>query len=291
MAILLSVGCIGFWVPDFIVATQCIEIRAISIVFTLLLTLVNAFYFTLLMFQRGITRRLEGLPFVLYLLAISVIPLLHTQWLLQIAVLLFQFILALVMSSSTRKERAVEPAFLASILLGLATFLVPDMQLLLPVFWLMFILQHIMSLRVLLASLMGAGVVLLYTILFEKIGWIPSIDWSNIWLRTVGTNNQQLAIVNYLIVTGGLFFGIANFTHQNIENTSITIFVWCLMLAFLPCAILMFFPPVSFTSLFVLALYGLVALAAYFFLSRESVFAGVTFLVFIALLIGIFFVL
>ncbi len=285
MAILLSVGCIGFWVPDFIAGVQT------SAISTLLLTLLNAFCFTLLVYQRGITRKLEGLPFVLYLLAISVLSVLHAQWLLQIVVLLFQVTLGLVLRGY-RNDRAVEPAFLSALLLGVTALIVPDVVFLLPVVWLMFIVQRAMSLRVFLASIIGASVVLLYTVLFSKLGWIQLVDWTDVWARNMnGVRDAINGVSTIVIAVCGLFFGIANLTHQNIENTAITIFVWCMILAFLPCAVLMFFPPAYFASLFVLALYGLVALAAYFFLSRESVFAGVTFLVFIAILIGIFFVL
>ncbi len=288
MAILLSVGCIGFWVPDFITPLSG---NWGGLIGTLLLTFLNAFCFTLLVYQRGITRKLEGLTFVLYLLAISVLPALHTQWLLQVVVLLFQLTLGLVLRAY-RNNRAVEPAFLSALLLGVTALIVPDVVFLLPVVWLMFVVQRAMSLRVFLASLIGASVVLLYSVLFSKLGWIQLVDWTDIWVRNMnGVRDAINGVSTIVIAVCGLFFAIANLTHQNIENTAITIFVWCMILAFLPCAVLMFFPPAYFASLFVLALYGLVALATYFFLSRESVFAGVTFLIFIALFIGIFFVL
>ncbi len=283
MAILLSVGCFGFWIPD------CIEPSAVgwgTLVGTLSITILNALFFVLFIYQRGITRKLEGLPFFLYLFVISTQPILHTQWLLQIVVLIFQLILSLIMRSY-RQAHAVEPAFLSAMLLCTAALILPDLLFLLPILWLMFLLERAMNLRVLLASLIGGSVVLLYTVLFNKLGWIHLVDMPDIWLRNTEVTNYPLPV--YLLSACGLFFAIANLTHQNIENTSITIFVWCIICAFVPCALWMFFPPAYFASLFIIAVYCLIALTTYFFASRESVFAGIVFIVFCTLMIAQFF--
>ncbi len=289
MAILLSVGCLGFWVPDFLPSTDSTQYQVTGVLTTLFLTLVNAVVIVFLMYQRGITHKLSGLPIVLYLLAIGVIPMLHTQWLLQIVILLLQIVLLLVMNSY-RNEHAVQASFLSSIFLCLTALLVPDMLILIPILWLMFMMQRAFNLRVLLASLIGCGVVALYVVLFRGIGWIELVDWDAIWIRSTIELNFTYKILLSVITIAGAFFLIANFIRQERENTSITTSVWCLMAAFVPCAILMFFPPAYFASLLIVAIYSLVALSTYFFASRESIFAGITFLLFLVLLIGIYFI-
>ncbi len=286
MAILLSVGCLGFWVPDFLAPLTG---GWGALVATLLLTFVNAFFFVILIYQRGVTRKLEGLPFVLYVLAISVLPTLHTQWILQIVLLLFQLILHLVMSAY-RREQAVEPAFLASLLLCVAALFLPDVLFLLPILWTIFIVQKAMSLRVFLASMVGVVLVWLYAYLFKYLGWIDGMELTEVWQRTNIDQSASFYLFNAIFTIVGLFFALMNMGHQNIENTPITVFVWSVSIAFVPCAILMFFPSAYFASLFIITLFLIITLATYFFTSRASVFAGSVFLLFIALLVSLFFV-
>ncbi len=279
IALLLSVGCLGFWVSD------CLSDSVAwgQIAGTLIGVLLNALVLTLLIYQRGITRQVSGLPFVLYLLVISTIPLLHTQWMLQIVILAFQLILLLVMGSY-RQDHAVEPAFLSAILLCTAALFLPDLIFLLPIVWLMFAVQRAISLRVWLASLIGAVVVLIYVLLMDKLGWGDFVDISDIWMR----GKEPISLIHIVVCVVGLFFSVANLIRQNIENTSITVFVWCLIMAVFVCAICMFFPPAYFASLFIVALYCLITLAVYFFASRESVFAGIVFLLFIGIFVGLY---
>ncbi len=277
IAILLSVGCVGFWVPDFLQE----NVQWGMLLGTLGLAWLNGCTLVFVMYQSGITRKLEGLSCVLYLLLIGAIPMLHGAWLTQIVVFVFQLILLLVMRCY-RNERAMEPAFLSSLLLCSAALVMPDLLFLLPVLWLMLIVQRAMNMRVWLASLIGASVVGIYTLVLRKMHLIALVDVADIWVR--GENVH--VVVSSLVSVVGLFFVIVNLMRQNIENTAITVFVWCLMLAFVPCAILMWLPPAYFASLMGLAVFSLVALAAYFFSSRESVFAGVVFIVLIALWVG-----
>ncbi len=276
MAILLSVGCLGFWVPDFFG-----EPIAFGALFgTLGCVLLNALCLVVVFYQRGITRQLEALPFVLYLLVFSSIPTLHTQWLVQVVILLFQLILLLVMNSYLKKQ-ASEAAFLSSILLSITALIQPDMAFLLPILWLMLIVHRSFNLRVWLASWLGVAVVALYVILFARIGWLELVDWSEIWVRTKAYLQPILTLVMVSVV--GMFFVIVNLIRQNIENTQITTFVWCLMLAFVPCTILIWFPLAHFASMISMALFCLVALATYYFASIQSVTAGSVFLCFIAI--------
>ncbi len=282
MAVLLSVGCLGFWIPDFI--GENVAFRALFS--TLGLTLLNALFFVVLIYQRGITRKLDSLPFVLYLLVCSTIPAIHTEWLGQVVILLVQAVFLLIMKSY-RQPSATEPAFLASILLGIGTLILPDLIFLLPVLWVMLIVHRAFGLRELLASIIGGSVVAFYAILFSHLGWLELVDWSDIWVRA--SISVYPLLTRIFIAVLGMGIMIINLTRQNIENTQITTFVWSLMLVFIPCSVLMFFPSAYFLSLFIVALYSFTALLTYFFSASCSVGAGIFFLCFIALYIGQYF--
>ncbi len=284
MAILLSVGCIGFWVPSFIAPN--LDILA-NVLGTLLLTFLNAFFLVFLLYQRGITRKIDGISCVIYLFTISTIPILHTQWLLQLAILIFQIILWLI-TSCYRQEHAVEQAFLSSILLCITALFLPDILFLLPVLWLMFVVLRAMNVRVFLASIIGAIVVLFYISLCGKLGWIHLVDITDIWLRDSTPLSRESYLFHTILLVDGIFFSIANLMRQNIENTSITIFVWCIMMTFVICAILMFWSPAYFASLYIVALYCFVVLSTYFFSSRESIFSGLVFILLIITFTGIY---
>ncbi len=288
IAILLSVGCLGFWVPDFVSLANGTFPSGTwgSEIATLLLVLLNAIFLVLLIYQRGITRQLEGLPMLLYLLVCSTIPNMHNQWLGQVIIFILQIILFLVMNSY-RNSHATEAAFLSAMLLSIGVLLMPDLVWLFPVLWAMFAIHRAMNLRVFLASLIGVAVVAIYQVVFDWLGWIKMVDWGDIWLRISITQYPLLSCIIMSIV--GVFFVFLNLTRQNVENTQITTFVWCLMLIFVPCAVLVFFPLVYFLSPLVVALYCLTALATYYFASSQTVVAGSIFLGFVAVWIGQYF--
>ncbi len=277
MAILLSVGCIGFWVPDFIVPYLDVIWPILG---TLLLTFLNAFFLVFLLYQRSITRKIDGISCVIYLFAISTIPILHTKWLLQLVILIFQVILWII-TSCYRQEHAVEQAFLSSILLCITALFLPDILFLLPVIWLMFVALRAINIRVFLASIIGAIVVLFYISLCSKLGWLHLVDITDIWLRDSTPQPREFYLFHAILLVDGVFFSIANLIRQNIENTSITIFVWCITMVFVVCAILMFWSPAYFASLYIVALYCFVVLSTYFFSSRTSVFSGLIFILLI----------
>ncbi len=273
IAIVLSVGCLALWIPDFIGE----NIDRLPLIGCMICTILNAVTLSFIFLQRNVTRHFSGLPMFFYLLFIGLFPALHPFWIGQVAVFGIQIILLLVLQSY-REQEPVRLAFSTSIFLGLVTLLMPDSIVLFPILWLMFGIHRAMSLRVFLASLIGAIVVLIYGFIGHYLAWMDFLPLSVCLARTPTTN---FPISSVVLVGWGLFFVIGNLLHQNREKTAITLFVWCLILLFLVCAVMTFFPSAYFVSLLPVLLLLVAGLASYFFWVRETIASGVIFLLFI----------
>ncbi len=273
IAIMLSVGCLALWIPDFISETG----ERWSLIGCMFCCVLNAVTLSFIFLQRGVTRHFSGLPIFFYLLFISLFPALHSLWIGQVAVFGIQLILLLVLQTY-RKQEPVRLAFSTSIFLGLVTLMMPDNILLFPILWLMFVIHRAMSLRVFLASLIGASVVLIYSVISHYLHWI---DFLPISLCAARSPLTHFPISSIVLVGWGLFFTIGDTLHQNREKTAITIFVWCLILLFMVCGVMTFFPPAYFVSLLPVLILSVAGLASYFFLVRETMASGAIFLLFI----------
>ncbi len=254
IAILLSVGCVGFWVPTFLHETAIL-----SAAITLGLTILNALVLMMLNYQRSITRKHAGLPILLYLFTISLFPSLHTLWQGQVVVLLYQVIL-LLLRQSYREQHAVYPAFLSGISLGIATLILPDMLLFIFVLWGMFALHRAFNLRVCLASLIGLAVVGIYAFICSFLGWCAFLDISTCLVR--GSINTLYVVLSVVLI--GVLLFIGSVAHHNRENVTIAVFIDSLSLSFFVAAVGLFFPSAYFCSILPLVLYLITALAIYY---------------------------
>ncbi len=274
VAVLLSLCCIGFWVPTCLAADAPWHL----LVPTFVLMVANALVLTWVIYQRSITTQPVPLPLFLYVLLISTTPALHTLWQAQVACLFFQIVL-LVLIHSYRHKMAVENAFLATILLCCAAFVMPDMLFLLPVLWLMFAVNRALNLRVFLASLIGGIFVLIYTAIAQYLHWFQILSMADSFVRASDVHFPLVSTC--LLIGGALLFIILAMMGNNQENNHISSFLVSIVLALVLSLVLSFFPPAFFVSLLIIALYSIAVLASYVFLTRPSVFFGILFLVMI----------
>lgn len=281
--ILLSVGCLSMWLPDIIGNPLWGDV-----LITFLLTLSNALLLSLINYRVRITHSVKALPMLCYLLISSSIPALHADWKSQIVVMLLQFIFLLLLRSY-RKEHTAEEAFLSTLLLTVSALFMPDMLLLLPLLWSAFLLQGAMNLKSFLASCIAIAVTTLYVYLSTRIGWGYIADMTTIVARAKEPviNNLPLFLASILLSVTAVFTVICNFTTYQQERSIITTYLTCLQLPVLLCCIMLFLPPQHFPSLMAVAAYLTASTSTYFFCSRQSVFAGVGFLLFVVLYAGV----
>ena len=280
-AILLSLLLLGLWVPSFIANPLLCAV-------TCTLALFNAMLLIALLYRTGVTRVLSGMPMVCYLCLMGMMPALHTLWQSQVAVLCLLTVI-LLLHLSWRKNPAVQESFGATLLLCAAGLFMPDMLVFVPLLWGGMMMQRAFSVRTWMASLTAIALVALY-------GWIAWhwFDWTlrlaspyeAFLLRNVGLPSGEI-IPAALIVLFGFFFAVCGLLDYNRENVSVQSLFVILTAILLVTAILMFFPPVLFPSAAAAAVCATAGLAAVFFTSHQSLFAGISFLLFLLLPVAV----
>lgn len=277
VGILLSMGALCMWIPDFFS-------DSILWIPTLSLTIWNAVLLMYLLYKTGVTRTRTSLPIFVYPLVVGVIPALHTQWEGQLSVTVLQFILIL-LYNAFRNPMAVHESFVSTLLLALASLAQPDIVILLPIVWIGFAIQRSFSLRVLLASLIAAAVFAIYLFIF--IWFVPDVfavvSPSEAFARTIIKRDVWL-VLTYLCVFAVVFV-VMSFIGYTRENTHAQSLVLMLTMILVSGLVLMIFPPVLFSSLMPIAAFAVAGLAAYVFSSQrsESVATGIIFLLFLIL--------
>ena len=280
---LLSVAALCMWIPDFLQS----ETKLWHTIATLVLSVGNAVLLMYLLYQTGVTRTRSSLPVFCYLLIVGAMSDLHQQWDGQLSVLALQGVLLLLMHAY-RSDNAVHESFLCTIVLCAAALLQPDMLLLLPVVWIGLSVQRAMSVRVMLASLIAAGVFGLYM-------WISSMLYPDAFsiVSISDAFRHELPKVEELLQPAvltvfALVFAVISLTGFARENSRAQSLVLIMLMLTVVGVVMMFFPPACFTSLMAVAAYCAAALAAYCFCSRQSVAMGIVFIMYILIPLSIF---
>ena len=169
IAIALSVLVLCGWIPDFIACDYSSFATAFPLYFTFALMLVNAYIVFFLTRATGVVRYRDLLPVFLYLITTTAFPAIHTRWQLQTAVALLM-ILVQILHRAYREEDTARDCFLATALALIASLFEPVAIVIVPLIWLAYIFLRAMHLRTILASLIAIVLFALYLALAMYIG-------------------------------------------------------------------------------------------------------------------------
>ncbi len=171
IAIALSVVVLCGWIPDFVACDYSSFATAFPLYLTFSLMLVNAYAVFFMMQATGVVRYRDLLPVFLYLITTTAFPAIHTRWQLQAAVVLTT-ILVQILHRAYREEDTARDCFLTTALALIASLFEPVAIVMVPLIWLSYILLRAMHLRTMLASLIAIALFLLYLALVIYMGGI-----------------------------------------------------------------------------------------------------------------------
>lgn len=166
---MLSVVVLCGWIPDFLACDYSSFATAFPLCFTFALMLVNAYTVFFLTRATGVVRFRDLLPVFLYLATTTAFPAIHTRWQLQAAVVL-TMILVQILHKAYREDDTAHDCFLATAFALIASLFEPVAIVMLPLIWLAYVLLKAMHLRTMLASLIATALFLLYLALAIYVG-------------------------------------------------------------------------------------------------------------------------
>lgn len=276
--LLTAVGIVA-WIPDI----RDPRYDSWATLLTLLLTLANGACMAWMFYRMNITRFYTALPFVVYLFTTSAFPMLHHYWQGQAAILVLTPLIVLLYSTHL-DERSQRSVFGATILLLLASVMMPALVWMLPVVWMMMIYQHALSLRSLLASFLAMVVFGIYAGLFDYfLGLsIPYRTGTPTWLMH-GTDTSMADFVQCAtcIGFGGLFMVLVAWQLGR-EGHDVRFATVVFSLILLLGGAMAIFPQPGHNNVPVL-LYGFATLSTLFFVQRESAVRGAIFILLLVL--------
>ncbi|MGN0236353.1 MAG: DUF6427 family protein [Paludibacteraceae bacterium] len=161
IVIVLSVGVLCGWIPDFIACDYSSFATAFPLFFTFVLMLVNAYTLFFMMRATGVVRYRDALPVFLYLLTTTAFPAIHAWWQLQ-AVIVLMMIMVQIIHRAYREDETAHDCFLATAFALIASFFLPIAIVMVPLIWLAYILLRSMHLRTALGSLIAIGLFAIY---------------------------------------------------------------------------------------------------------------------------------
>lgn len=188
---LMLVGCLVLWLPDFSGSREAIEFVGLLIPhwllasFCLLLTIGCGMALSTLFFYAYATRTRSLFTTFLYLLTVSSLPELHCDILAQVSAFVYILLLGSLMSMY-KNPRAVTAAYNVGLLFPFLLIFQPVFLLFVPCLWVTMMVLRAFSLRTWLASVLGlltTYVFATYWCYLTKIDyWIPWKDWHFEWM-------------------------------------------------------------------------------------------------------------
>lgn len=170
--VLIGLGA-AMWVPSFFALDSLWALVA-----TLVLVAVNAFMMMRIFYQANVTNLPSFFVPTSYWLLCSALPFLHTCWQGQVAVLSAQ-LTYLILLRIDYQHQPLQEAFLSTLILCCASLLVHEILIIIPGIWLYMLYRHVITWRVLAASLIGIGTFALYYAIAIFLGWtdLADADW------------------------------------------------------------------------------------------------------------------
>lgn len=278
IAALLLVGLGLLWIPSFR------EQQTGSVLLTLSLTILAAAILQFFFHFSGMTRETDILPALLYVAAISVFPVLHNQWESQIAVCAILIIMHILFRGFREKD-TTEDAFISSLVLLLASLLVPDMIWLFPFIWIAYIILSAFNMRTMLATLIALGMFVLYLgigLYFDKIDnpFLSLLDRQFIFESA----DPEEWIMQAVLMFMGCYFFIITVIRVDRDSVRQQAVLTLFALFFAATIVMVLYPMTPMRSL-PLMLVMLSGMATTFFRQTESVHRGVVFILYLSLLV------
>lgn len=277
MAVYIT-GCSLLWLPDFLTDTPLTTGYVLSVAGTYTGMWVNALVLMSIAWDTGVTKNRSALAAALYMLFTGCLVPLHTMWKTQLVVAVFQAVLFLTLKTY-HKPNAVQESFLTTTLLCLIGLAIPDILLFIPIIWLMLSVQRSFNLKVWLASLTGAAIVLLYTALFNRLGWIHIGTVADICTRTAIQSLNPIHLTALIATAAeGILAVCYSAVYLRDETHNIQAYIICFIFSLILASIMMFLPPKNFPSLLVVSCLSLTCLSTYYYNRSHSVLSGILFI-------------
>lgn len=177
---LLSVGALCMWIPSFMQTEKWWLVLV-----TMLLCVVNTVMMMLLCFNGNITKMFDLFSGFTFLVMQSALKPWHSCWQAQMVVLLL-LTCGYVFEHIDRHQIGfyAEYAFLMSILIGLASYWLPSVLLLILPLMVILAMRQTFDGQSFIAILMGLGLVALYAGLMVWLGWLQP-SWFDFWNHDV----------------------------------------------------------------------------------------------------------
>lgn len=268
MAILLLVGALCMWIPDF--KSQ----EAPIAVLTLILGILNADILMYLCQRTAMTRSLSWIPVLMYLLPFGV-GFLSFNWQSQVGVFCM-LISILMLVKAFHMNNAVEEAFLGTLFIIVGSYFLPSVLLLLPLFIMGFVMQRAFNVKIISASLIALAIFGIFYVTINKLtGWVWSWNWSE-FLSYIWQGFSLKMWFIYLLGIIGIYFIISNYFYYQRENATVQSLLNILIIPFALALIIQSLPILIVT---------LSGISAHYFSTRESMTRGIVFFVYILICI------
>lgn len=279
-AVVLTVLALLMWIPDFSHADNNYGV----IVATLGLTILNGLGLTLLFYESGVTRFLQALPFILYLVVFSSFHGFHTYWQAQLAILLLQPTI-LFLQHSHLNAKSQETAFISSIFLLVASLFLPAVVWFIPLYWVGLIYQQAFSIRTFLASVLAIAVfAIYYAIAYYFVDWVPEYAIIRPVSFIINMENGGLEYLIYacVVIAVSIFLSANVLWRLHRENNRTRFMAVLFGNMLIGTSVLTLIPVVGSNNL-PLLLFVCVALAELYFHQQQSTFRGIIFVVLLVL--------
>lgn len=159
-----------------------------------MLALLSGLLLSMVLFRAKAAGRMSLLPAVLYVSAVGVLPYLRVHWEPQLlsAVLLFFLYATRDMTDSHEPNDLV---FFVTVMLCVSALWLPDALWCIIFLWIVVLLQGLFTLRTIVASILGIGMVTVYYVLAIYMGWAEPWDLSGLFPRHWIGNEQPACVV------------------------------------------------------------------------------------------------
>lgn len=239
--------------------------------------MVNAFLLMWVSYSSAVIKTRTGLPVFLYLLICGATISKYSNWQGQVVVLLILLSCKLLLGCY-RRENSSEESFLCGILIGISILFQPETIILLLLFSCGLYIQRAFSIKSVFALLIGVSVVAIYFFLAVCFNFSELPDW-----QTISAHMLMLNMINIMVSALGLFMLIGCLREFRETSISIQSFIMVFSALLIFAVAFMYCGNPYINNILPLALVSVTALATHYFTSRETVFSGVAFILYIVI--------
>lgn len=277
-AVLLAIGALALWVPDYLSAPE----RWHELLLTQLVLIANAIMLSALLYQGKASRSFTALPVPLMIFTVAALPQLRSGWLLQLwigVLLLFLF----TMQQLADNQPPNGYVFFFSLVLCILSLWLPDALWCIVYLWAVVLMMGAFSLRTIMASAIAMAVFVFYYRIAGFFGW--SMEWgcssllSRSWLATVMPLHDTIAIAFVLVATFAITFAAFRRSLYGFISTRMLLY-HCVMLYLIVTPLVLLCRPDG-GGIHALLAIATPAVTSIYLLQKESESRGITFILYI----------